>query len=201
MSSRDEQLEALEAAVKSAESKLKTAKMSVDDIDRKIKSVDEAFEQKLAEKALGYKEQTGVDFSREVDVNGRVSYSFSRETKPKERRTLTVNRQFDSETGKVGYKVGFTNNGNQTVSVNSAKDLKKPSSRKKYIAFNLFGYRKLELSTEVNNPFLNTVGKPLIVPIQTAAKIVDKTEEFAKKSPKALLAKVLRTQPKLYLLR
>ena len=73
MSSRDEQLEALEAAVKSAESKLKTAKMSVDDIDRKIKSVDEAFEQKLAEKALGYKEQTGVDFSREVDVNGRVS--------------------------------------------------------------------------------------------------------------------------------
>lgn len=181
MSSRDEQLEALEAAVKSAESKLKTAKMSVDDIDRKIKSVDEAFEQKLAEKAIGYKEQTGVDFSREVDVNGRVSYSFSRETKPKERRTLTVNRQFDSETGKVGYKVGFTDNGNQTVSVNSAKDLKKPSSRKKYIAFNLFGYRKLELSTEVNNPFLNTVGKPLIVPIQTAAKLVDKTEEFAKK--------------------
>ena len=181
MSSRDEQLEALEAAVKSAESKLKTAKMSVDDIDRKIKSVDEAFEQKLAEKALGYKEQTGVDFSREVDVNGRVSYSFSREAKPKERRTLTIKRQFDSETGKVGYKVGFTDNGNQTVSVNSAKDLKKPSSRKKYIAFNLFGYRKLELSTEVNNPFLNTVGKPIIVPIQAAAKLVDKTEEFAKK--------------------
>lgn len=178
MSSRDEQLE---AAVKSAESKLKTAEMSVDDIDRKIKSVDEAFEQKLAEKAIGYKEQTGADFSREVDVNGRVSYSFSREAKPKERRTLTIKRQFDSETGKVGYKVGFTDNGNQTVSVNSAKDLKKPSSRKKYIAFNLFGYRKLELSTEVNNPFLNTVGKPLIVPIQTAAKLVDKTEEFAKK--------------------
>lgn len=189
MSSRDEQLEALEAAVKSAESKLKAAKMSVDDIDRKIKSVDEAFEQKLAEKALGYKEQTGVDFSREVDVNGRVSYSFSRETKPKERRTLTVNRQFDSGTGKVGYKVGFTDNGNQTVSVNSAKDLKKPSSRKKYIAFNLFGYRKLELSTEVNNPFLNTVGKPLIVPIQTAAKLVDKTEEFAKKISESSVGK------------
>lgn len=181
MSSRDEQLEALEAAVKSAESKLKTAKMSVDDIDRKIKSVDEAFEQKLAEKAIGYKEQTGADFSREVDVNGRVSYSFSREATPKERRTLTIKRQFDSETGKVGYKVGFADNGNQTVSVNSAKDLKKPSSRKKYIAFNLFGYRKLELSTEVNNPFLNTVGKPIIVPIQAAAKLVDKTEEFAKK--------------------
>lgn len=181
MSSRDEQLEALEAAVKSAESKLKTAKMSVDDIDRKIKSVDEAFEQKLAEKAIGYKEQTGADFSREVDVNGRVSYSFSREATPKERRTLTIKRQFDSETGKVGYKVGFTDNGNQTVSVNSAKDLKKPSSRKKYIAFNLFGYRKLELSTEVNNPFLKTVGKPIIVPIQAAAKLVDKTEEFAKK--------------------
>lgn len=181
MSSRDEQLEALEAAVKSAESKLKTAKMSVDDIDRKIKSVDEAFEQKLAEKAIGYKEQTGADFSREVDVNGRVSYSFSREATPKERRTLTIKRQFDSETGKVGYKVGFADNGNQTVSVNSAKDLKKPSSRKKYIAFNLFGYRKLELSTEVNNPFLKTVGKPIIVPIQAAAKLVDKTEEFAKK--------------------
>ena len=189
MSSRDEQLEALEAAVKSAESKLKTAKMSVDDIDRKIKSVDEAFEQKLAEKAIGYKEQTGADFSREVDVNGRVSYSFSREAKPKERRILTVNRQFDSETGKVRYKVGFTDNGNQTVSVNSAKDLKKPSSRKKYIAFNLFGYRKLELSTEVNNPFLNTVGKPLIVPIQTAAKLVDKTEEFAKKVSESSVGK------------
>lgn len=189
MSSRDEQLEALEAAVKSAESKLKAAKMSVDDIDRKIKSVDEAFEQKLAEKALGYKEQTGVDFSREVDVNGRVSYSFSREAKPKERRILTVNRQFDSETGKVRYKVGFTDNGNQTVSVNSAKDLKKPSSRKKYIAFNLFGYRKLELSTEVNNPFLNTVGKPIIVPIQAAAKLVDKTEEFAKKVSESSVGK------------
>ena len=189
MSSRDEQLEALEAAVKSAESKLKTAKMSVDDIDRKIKSVDEAFEQKLAEKAIGYKEQTGADFSREVDVNGRVSYSFSREAKPKERRILTVNRQFDSETGKVRYKVGFTDNGNQTVSVNSAKDLKKPSSRKKYIAFNLFGYRKLELSTEVNNPFLNTVGKPIIVPIQAAAKLVDKTEEFAKKVSESSVGK------------
>ncbi len=184
MSNRDEQLEALEAAVKSAESKLKNAEMSVKDVERKMKSADEAFEQKLAEKAAGYKEQTGVDFSRTVDENGRVTYSFSREATEKEqkkRRSLTIKRQFDSETGKVRYKAELTDNGSQTAAVNSAKDFHKPKNRKRYISFNFFGYRKLELSTEVNNPFLNTVGKPIIVPIQAAARLVDKKEEFAKK--------------------
>ncbi|MCM1008272.1 MAG: hypothetical protein NC485_10150 [Ruminococcus flavefaciens] len=184
MSNRDEQLLALEAAVKSAESKLKSAEMTVKDVDGKIKSADEAFEQKLAEKAAGYKEQTGADFSRTVDENGRVTYSFSREKTEKERnksRNLTIKRSFDSETGKVKHKIELTDNGSQTVAVNSAKDLKKPKNRKRYIAYNLFGYRKLELSTEVNNPFLNTVGKPIIVPIQTAARLAEKFKDTAAK--------------------
>lgn len=192
MSSRDEQLEALEAAVKSAESKLKSAEMSVKDVEKKMKSADEAFEQKLAEKAAGYKEQTGADFSRTVDENGRVTYSFSREATEKEqkkRRSLTIKRQFDSETGKVRYKAELTDNGSQTAAVNSAKDFHKPKNRKRYISFNFFGYRKLELSTEVNNPFLNTVGKPIIVPIQAAARLVDKTEEFAKKVSESSVGK------------
>ncbi|MCM1529759.1 MAG: hypothetical protein NC093_07165 [Alistipes sp.] len=176
MSSRDEQLKALEAAVKSAESKLKSAEMTVKDVEGKIKSADEAFEQKLAEKAAGYKEQTGADFSRTVDENGRVTYSFSREKAENERknsRNLTIKRYFDSETGKVRHKVELAENDSQTVAVNSAKDLKKPKNRKRYIAYNLFGYRKLELS----NTFLDTVGKPLIVPIQTAARLAEKVRE------------------------
>lgn len=192
MSNRDEQLEALEAAVKSAESKLKNAEMSVEDIEKKIKSADEAFERKLAEKAAGYKEQTGADFSRTVDENGKVTYSFSREATEKEyknRRNLTIKRQFDRKTGKVRYKAELTDNSSQNVSVNSTKDFQKPENRKKYIAFNFFGYRKLELSTEVNNPFLNTVGKPIIVPIQAAAKLIDKTGEVAKKVSESSVGK------------
>lgn len=50
MSSRDEQLEALEAAVKSAESKLKTAKMSVDDIDRKSSQLMKPLNRSLPKK-------------------------------------------------------------------------------------------------------------------------------------------------------
>lgn len=185
MSNRDEQLEALKAAVKSAESKLKSAETSVKDIDSKIKTVEEDFQRKLAEKATGYKEQTGVDFSRVVDENGKVTYEFTRETTPEEqkgRRRLKLQRKFDSQTNKSNFKAEFTDSENHTVAVNSAKDLKKPVSRKKFIAFNLFGYRKLELSTEVNNPFLNTVGKPIIVPIQTAAKLTEKIKDTAAKA-------------------
>lgn len=185
MSNRDEQLEALEAAVKGAENRLKSAEITVKDVEGKIKSADEAFEQKLAEKVAEYKEQTGADFSRTVDENGRVTYSFSREKTEKEQnksRNLTIKRSFDSETGKVKHKIVLTDNGGQTVAVNSAKDLKKPKNRKKYVAYNLFGYRKLELSTEVNNPFLNTVGKPIIVPIQTAARLAEKFKDTAAKA-------------------
>lgn len=192
MDNRDEKLEALEAAVKSAESKLKNAEMTVEDIEKKIKSADEAFERKLAEKAAGYKEQTGADFSRTIDENGKVTYSFSREATEKEhknRRNLTIKRQFDSETGKVLYKAELTDNGSQSVNVNSAKDFHKPKNRKRYIAFNFFGYRKLEFDTKVNNPFLNTVGKPIIVPIQAAAKLIDKTGELAKKASESSVGK------------
>lgn len=192
MDNRDEKLEALEATIKSAESKLKNAEMSVEDIEKKIKSADEAFEQKLAEKAAGYKEQTGADFSRTVDENGRVTYSFSREKTEKEQkrsRNLTIRRQFDSETGKASFKVGLSENENNTAAVNSAKDLNKPKSRKKYIAYNFFGYRKLELSTEVKNPFLKTVGKPIILPVQAAAKLIDKTKDVAEKAAKSSVGK------------
>ncbi len=90
MSNRDEQLKALEAAVKKAESKLKSAEMTVKDVESKIKSADEAFEQKLSEKAAGYKEQTGADFSRTVDENGRVTYSFSREKSEMEKKADVI---------------------------------------------------------------------------------------------------------------
>lgn len=200
MSNRDEQLEALKNAVKTAESKLKSAEMTAKDIEGKIKSADETFEQKLADKAAGYKEQTGVDFSRIVDGNGKATYSFSREKTEKERnsrRNLTISRQIDSETGEVKHKVEFTDSGSQSVDVKSAKDLKKPKSRKKYIAYNLFGYRKFEFSTKADNPFLNTVGKPIIVPIQAAAKITETLKENAAKAAESSVGKGISTAAKI----
>lgn len=178
MSSRDEQLEALKSAVKSAESKLKSAEISAKDIEEKLKNTEESFQLRLDEKAAGYKAQTGAAFIRAVDENGKASYEFTRETTAKEqkkRRVLKINRQFDTETGKSSIKAEFADSDNQTVEIHSSKDLKKPRSRKKYIAFNFFGLRRMDISTEVNNPFLNTVGKPIIVPIQAAAKLIDKT--------------------------
>lgn len=177
MSSRDEQLEALKEAVKSAESKLKSAEISAKDIEEKLKSTEESFQIKLEEKAAGYKAQTGATFTRSVDENGKASYEFTRETTAKERkkrRVLKINRQFDTETGKSSYKAEFADSDNQSVDIHSAKDLKKPRSRKKYIAFNFFGLRRMDISTAVNNPFLNTIGKPIILPVQAAAKLVDK---------------------------
>ncbi len=199
MSSRDEQYEALKAAVKNAESKLKSAEMSVKDIEDRMKLADEAFEQKLAEKTAGYKKQTGADFSRTVDENGRVTYSFSRETTEKERkkrRNLILKRQFDSETGEVNRSLEFKDSENQSVDIHSAKNFEKPKSRKKFIAFNMFGIRRMDISTEVNNPFLNTVGKPIIVPIQVAAKLTDKisstVETIAKSSVGTAVSKTAK---------
>lgn len=177
MSSRDEQLEALKEAVKSAESKLKSAEISAKDIEEKLKSTEESFQIKLDEKAAGYKAQTGATFTRAVDENGKASYEFTRETTAKEqkkRRVLKINRQFDTETGKSSFKAEFADSENQTVDIHSAKDLKKPFRRKRYVAFNFFGIRRMDISTAVNNPFLNTIGKPIIVPVQAAAKLVDK---------------------------
>lgn len=177
MSSRDEQLEALKEAVKSAESKLKSAEISAKDIEEKLKNTEESFQIKLDEKAAGYKAQTGATFTRSVDENGKASYEFTHETTARERkkrRVLKINRQFDTETGKSSYKAEFADSDNQSVDIHSAKDLKKPRSRKKYIAFNFFGLRRMDISMAVNNPFLNTISKPIIVPVQAAAKLVDK---------------------------
>lgn len=177
MSSRDEQLEALKAAVKSAESKLKSAEISAKDIEEKLKDSEESFLIKIEQKAAGYKAQTGANFNRVIDETGKAAYKFTSDTTAKEqkkRRVLKLKRQFDTETGKSSYKAEFADSDNQSVDIHSAKDLKKPRSRKKYIAFNFFGLRRMDISTAVNNPFLNTIGKPIIVPVQAAAKLVDK---------------------------
>ena len=187
MSSRDEQLEALKAAVKSAENKLRNAEISVSQVEEKLKTDEENFMQEFTDKSTGYKLQTGSEFQRNIDeATGRAKYEFTRSATAKEqnkRRKIIIKRQFDSESGKVTFKPEIVIEDNdKTVSVTNAKDLKKPKSRKKFIAFNLFGIRRIDISTEVNNPFLNTVGKPIIVPIQVAAKLVGKTEELAKKA-------------------
>ncbi len=182
-SSRDEQLEALKSAVKSAESKLKSAEISAKDIEEKLKDSEENFLIKVEEKAAGYKAQTGANFSRIVDENGKAVYEFTRDTtnpERKKRRKLKLRRRFDSQTGKSSYKAEFLDSDNQTVELHSAKELKKPSSRKKFVAFNMFGIRRMDISTEVNNPFLDTIGKPIVVPIQAAAKLIHHTAETAK---------------------
>lgn len=182
-SDRDEQLEALQAQVRSAESKLKSAEISVKDIENKLKTGQEEFEQKLFDKAQGYKEQTGADLKRTTDVNGRVSYEFTRNAEPKElkkKRKLFIKRQFNAETGKRMYKAEFvTEPQDMTVEINSEKDLQKPAGRKKFISVKFFGYRKIELSTECN-PFLKVVGVPIVVPIQFAAKLTEKAGNTAK---------------------
>lgn len=181
----DEQLEALEAEVRSAAAKLKNAEISVKDIEDKLKTNEEAFRKKLSDKQEAYKEQTGADLNRNEDVNGRVSYSFSRETTAKEqkkRRKLIIKRNFDSESGKKKYTAEFVDEPqNMNKNISSATDFEKPQSRKKFISTKiLWKYGKIELSTDVNNPFLKTVGKPVIVPIKLAAKLTDKVSVLAK---------------------
>lgn len=199
-SSRDEQLEALKSAVKSAESKLKSAEISAKDIEEKLKNSEENFLNKFEEKAAGYKAQTGADFSRIVDENGKVVYKFTRDTtnpERKKRRKLKLSRQFDSQTGKSSYKAEFQDSDNQTVELHSEKDLKKPSSRKKFVAFNMFGLRRMDISTEVNSPFLDTIGKPIVVPIQVAAKLIHHTSETAKAIAETPIGKGIATTAKI----
>lgn len=181
---RDEQLIALEAAVKKAESKLKSAEISVKDIEDKLKTGEENFQKKLKEKAIGYKEQTGADFVREVDSTGRTTYKFSREANPKEQkqsRRLFIRRLFDSENGTYSLKAEYiTEPEDMTKNITSTKDFNKPKSRKRFIATKIMGhYGKIELSTEVSNPFLNVVGKPIIVPVQAAVKLMDKVNNMS----------------------
>lgn len=182
-SERDEQLAALQSQVKNAESKLKSAEISVKDIDDKLKTNQEMFEQKLSAKSQGYKEQTGADFSRVTDANGRVSYEFTRSADTKEqkqKRKLYIKREVDSVTGKRSYKAEFvTEPEDMTVNINSEKDLKKPEKRKKFIAVSFFGYRRIELDTYCN-PILKGIAAPIVVPIQIAAKITRTAESTAK---------------------
>lgn len=200
--SRDEMLIALEAEVSKAESKLRSAEISLEDIDRKLKSNEDNFQRKLQEKAIGYKEQTGADFVREVDAAGKTTYKFSRETDTKEqkkRRQLVIRRQFDSENGTYSLKPRFVNEPENAVKdVNSVKDFKKPKDRKRFIATKIMGhYGKIEISTEVNNPFLNVVGKPIIVPVQAAVKLTEKIGSAVSKAANSPVGKGIKTAEKI----
>lgn len=199
--SRDEQLIALEAAVAKAESKLRSAEMTEEDIDNKIKNNEEDFQRKLQEKAIGYKEQTGADFVREVDSTGKVTYKFAQEADEKEqkkRRKLVIRRQFDSENGTHSFKAEFVTEPEDTVeNITSAKDFKKPKGRKRFIAAKIMGhYGKIEFSTEVNNPFLNVIGKPVIVPVQAAVKLMDKVNSIAADAAQSPVGKKIKNAGK-----
>ena len=191
-SNRDEQLRALEAIVDNAERKLKSAEITVKDIENKLKTEESAFAEKISEKAEAYKTQTGADFQRVVDENGRVTYEFHRETTEEERKKrqkLAIRRRFDPQSGKSKTKIEFYNDDSDLIrNVHTAQELEKPMERKRYIAYKVpfGGYHRIDISTEVNNPFLQAVGKPIIVPIQTAARIQshfsEKLHEFSETS-------------------
>lgn len=193
-SSRDERLTALEAAVKSAESKLKSAEISAEEIGKKLKSSEDVFFKQLAEKSESYKKQTGAELVRKTDENtGKVTYDFVREATDKEKKKkqkIVFNRVYD-ESGKYKLKPQIIlDEDDKTVTVTSAKDLKKPKGRKRYIATKVLGhYGKIELSTEVNNPFLKTVGKPIIVPVRAAVKLTEKIGNAAGKLAESSVGK------------
>lgn len=185
-SSRDERLTALEAAVKSAESKLKSAEISAEEIGKKLKSSEDSFSEQLAEKSESYKKQTGAELVRKSDENtGKVTYDFVREAtdnEKKKKQKIVFKRVYD-ESGKYKLKPQIIlDDDDKTVTVTSVKDLKKPKERKRYIATKVFGhYGKIEFSTKVNNPFLKTVGKPIIVPVRAAVKLTEKIGNAAGK--------------------
>ncbi len=161
----DERLESLERAVNEARSRLRSAETSLSDIESRIKNSENDFKEQLSEISAQYKQQTGANISRVVDDNGRVTYEFTREATKKEkrqRRTLTLRRNFTVQ----------VENGSSDTTVNSAKELKKPTNRKRYIAYHFFGYRKLELSAEAN-PFLKVIGAPIVLPVQAAVKVAE----------------------------
>ncbi|MDE5771937.1 MAG: hypothetical protein K2I06_09995 [Ruminococcus sp.] len=174
MDKRDERLTALEAAVKSAESKLKNAEIDVLEIQNKLKSNEDSFLQRLADKSEGYKSQTGAELRRNEDMaTGRVTYEFVRDTTKKEqkkRQKIIFKRVYD-ESGKYKLKPHIVLDENdKTMTVTSAKDLKKPKERKKYIAVNMLGIRRIG----TDNPFVKAVGTPLTVPISAAVKLQEK---------------------------
>ena len=77
MENRDERFIAPEAAVKSAEKKLRNAEIDVLDIQNKIKNGEESFFNNLAEKSEKYKSQTGAELHRNEDKAPRkIKFSF-----------------------------------------------------------------------------------------------------------------------------
>ena len=177
MENRDERFIALEAAVKSAEKKLRNAEIDVLDIQNKIKNGEESFFNNLAEKSEKYKSQTGAELHRNEDkATGKITYEIVRDATEKEkkkRQRFVIKRIYD-ETGHYRFKPQIVLDDNDnTVTVTSAKELKKPEERKKFAAVNFFGIRRI--STE--NPFVKAVGSPLIVPISAAAKLQKKISE------------------------
>ncbi len=181
MSDRDEQYEALKAAVKSAESKLQNAQANAKKIADELKANEDEFNRKVDEKAQGYKAQTGADFNRIEEPNGKIRYEFTRETTDKERkarRQFHIQRDFDSDTGKTKLSAGFVDSDNQEVKIYTAKDLKKPSTRQKYVTYRFGGIKRPHI--EVNNPFLKALGKPIVLPVQATAKLVQKTSAITK---------------------
>ncbi len=189
MSDRDEQYEALKAAVESASKKQFKAFKKTYHLEDDIEEKEEAFKLKVQEKAEAYMEQTGADFNRITESNGRVRYEFTRETTEKEqeahrRRELHIRREFDSETGKSYLSAGFVNRYDYETNIYTAKDLKKPPTRQKYLTYRFGGIKRPHINT--NNRFIQTIGKPVIVPAQAASKIFCKTSEFAQNTVEKL---------------
>lgn len=159
---RDIQLESLEKAVSETETRLKRAESNVADIERRLKNSEDDFKNQLAERSAQYKKQSGVNLNRVVDGSGRVTYEFTREATNREqrhRRTYNLRRNFTID-----------REDNTEIQVNSADELHKPRERRRYIAYHLAGYRRIELSTEAN-PFLRTIGAPIVLPVQAAAVV------------------------------
>lgn len=182
MNDRDEQLIALEAALQGAENKLKEAESTVSDIQSRLKSNEESFLNKLGNKSERYKLQTGAELERIIDkATGSVDYSFSREATAneiKKRKKLVLKRYFDTESGKSALKFeDVADDSDRRVSVNLAKDLQKPKERKRFVAYNLHGIKRLDLTLQSDNPFVKAVGTPLTVPIRSAQVLAQKLAE------------------------
>lgn len=193
MIQRDEQLAALEAAVKSAESKLKSADMQADEIGKKLKSNEEAFMQLISERSERYEAQNGTKLVRDVDkATENVTYNFVREATEKEqkkRQKIVFQRVYD-ESGKYKLKPELVLDENdKTVTVMSAKDLKKPKERKRFIAVELplLGIRRID----TNSPFVKTIGKPIVVPARAAVKLAEKISETKVGKTSAAAAKLI----------
>lgn len=176
MEQRDERLIALETDVKSAESKLKSSETSLADIEKKLKSNEDSFMEQLAKRSEKYKSQTGAELQRNEDkATGKVTYDFVREATDKEQRKrqkIVFKRVYD-ETGKYKLKPQIVVDDNdKTVTVMTAKDLKKPKERKKFFVVNMpfLSIRRID----TNSPFIQSLGKPITVPARAAARLAKK---------------------------